>query len=257
MSEVVRAVERALAILNCFGADNSAVLGVTEIAERLNLPKSTVHRILGTLESRGFVQQDPVTSQYGLGLKLMELGSLVGTRAVLGQASLPMLRALSRETEETVLLVVYDEGEVVYLDALESPQPVKIDARPGKRLPAYCTGSGKAFLSFLPQSEVERVIADPLVARTPNTITDPVKLREDFAETRRRGYSISNEEYAVGIRAVGAPILSQSGEIWGVVAVAGPAFRLPDERIRAIGERTVAAARQISERIRYGPGPAP
>lgn len=255
MSEAVRAVERALAILNCFDADNS-VLGVTEIADRLSLPKSTVHRILGTLESRGFVQQDPATSQYQLGLKLMELGTLVSSRAVLRQVSLPILRALSRETEETVLLVVYDEGEVVYLDALECPQPVKIDARPGRRLPAYCTGSGKAFLSFLPQSEVDRVLADPLAARTPNTITDPAKLRENFAETRRRGYSISNEEYAVGIRAVGAPILSQSGEVWGVVAVAGPAFRLSDERIRAIGERTAAAAHQISERIRYGPGAA-
>ncbi len=256
MSDVVRAVERALAILNCFDANNS-VLGVTEIAGRLGLPKSTVHRILGTLESQGFVQQDPVTSQYQLGLKLMELGALVGTRAVLRQVSLPMLQALSGETEETVLLVVYDEGDVVYLDALECPQPVKIDARPGRRLPAYCTGSGKAFLSFMPQSEVESVIAGPLTARTPNTITDPAKLRENLAETRRRGYSISNEEYAVGIRAVGAPILSQSGEIWGVVAVAGPAFRLPDERIRVIGERTVAAARQISERIRYGTCAAP
>jgi IclR family KDG regulon transcriptional repressor len=249
MNETVRSVERALAILGCFD-DDHPLLGITEISAQLNLPKSTIHRILATLEAWGFVQQDEVSCRYQLGLRLFELGAIVGNSLGLRQAALPVLKQLSRETEETVLLVAYDSGEVVYLDALECPQPVKIDARPGKRLPAHCTASGKAFLSALPREEVERVLSRPLSGRTPKTITDAEELRCNLTLSRQRGYSISDEEYNTGIRAVAAPIVSEKGRVWGVVAVAGPAFRLSDDAIRNLGEHTVAAARRISERIR-------
>jgi IclR family KDG regulon transcriptional repressor len=248
MQDTVRSVERALSILTCF-ADENARLGITEIAERLELPKSTVHRILTTLEARGFVQQDAESGKYQLGLKLFELGALAGNRGGLRQAALPVMEELGRETEETVLLVSYDRGDVVYLDVLESPQPVRIDARPGRRLPAYCTASGKAFLSVLPDSELESVLGQELVSRTPQTITDAQQLRRDLALTRQRGYSISDEEYNPGIRAVAVPILSEKGAVWGVISVAGPAFRLPDDKLRRIGERTAAAARSIAQRI--------
>lgn len=248
MNETVRAVERALAILTCFDNEHSQ-LGITEIAEKVHLAKSTVHRILITLESWGFIQQDEASSRYQLGLRLFELGAVVGNSLALRQVALPVLEQLSRETQETVLLVVYDEGEVVYLDVLECPQPVKIDARPGKRLPAHCTASGKAFLSVLPQAAVNRVLARPLLRRTPNTIVDPDELRKDLALTRSRGYSISNEEYNFGIRAVGVPIVAEKAGVWGVVSVAGPAFRLSDDIILRLAEQTKRAVRRISERI--------
>jgi DNA-binding IclR family transcriptional regulator len=248
MNETVRAIERAMAILNCFDNENSQ-LGITEISEKVHLAKSTVHRILLTLEGWGFIQQDDVSSRYQLGLRLFELGAVVGNSLALRQAALPVLRQLSEETQETVLLVAYDAGEVVYLDVLECPQPVKIDARPGKRLPAHCTASGKAFLSVLPRAEVERVLFKPLVRRTPNTITDAEELRRNLALSRTRGYSISDEEYNIGIRAVGVPILSDKGSVWGVVSVAGPAFRLADDVVVQLAERAMAAARRISERI--------
>lgn len=249
MNETVRSIERALAILNCFD-DDHPLLGITELSERLRLPKSTIHRILTTLETFGFVQQDEVSSRYQLGLRLFELGTVVGNNLALRRAALPVLKQLGLDTQETVLLVAYDAGEVVYLDVLECPQPVRIDARPGKRLPAYCTASGKAFLSVLPKGEVERVLSHPLACRTPNTITDPAELRRDLVLTRQRGYSISNEEYNIGIRAVAAPILSEKGRLWGVVGVAGPAFRLSEGATLHLAEQAVAAAQRISRRIR-------
>jgi IclR family KDG regulon transcriptional repressor len=248
MNKSVRSIERALAILGCFHSDHP-LLSISEIAERVSLSKSTVHRILTTLKAWGYIQQDEVSSKYQLGLKIFELGTIVGNSMALRQAALPVLEQLGHETQETVLLVAYDAGEVVYLDVLECPQPVKIDARPGKRLPAHCTASGKAFLSVLPQEEVERVLSRPLVQRTPKTITAPAALRSELALTRQRGYSISDEEYDAGIRGVAAPILSTRGSLWGVVSVAGPAFRLSDSVLQHLAERTVAAAQQISECI--------
>ena len=249
MSDTVRSIERALAILGCFDSEHP-VLGISDIAERLHLPKSTVHRILATLEAWGYIQQDEVSSKYQLGLRLFELGTTAGESLALRHAALPVLKELGQATQEAALLVAYDSGEVVYLDVLECPQPVKIDARPGKRLPSHCTASGKAFLSALPQEEVERVLSRPLIRRTEKTITDPEMLRRDLALGRQRGYCVSNEEYNMGIRAVAAPILSEKGRVWGVVSVAGPAFRLSDNTVTQIGEHTMAAARRIAERIR-------
>jgi len=255
MNQTVRAIERALAILTSFDAEHSQ-LGITELSQRLQMPKSTVHRILTTLESWGFVGQDKASGRYQLGLQVFELGTVVGNTLALRQASLPVLEQLRRETQETVLLAVYDDGEVLYLDVLDSPQPVKLIVRPGSRLLAHCTASGKAFLSALPEAEVERLLSRPLIRRTPKTITDPDELRREMALDRQRGYSVAREENNPGTHAVGVPILSERGDVLGVVTVAGPAYRLSDEVMLHLAERTVAAAQHISQRIRGHNGAA-
>ncbi len=248
MNDLVRSVERALAILGCFGAEHPQ-LGISDIAEQLHLPRSTVHRILTTLEAWGYIQQDESSSKYQLGLKLFEMGTLVRATSSLRHAALPVLEQLVQETKEAALLTVYDNGDVLYLEVREYPQPVKIAANPGDRLPAYCTASGKALLSVLPPEEVERVLARPLIRRTPKTITDPDQLRHELALIRQRGYSISDEEHGVGVRGVAAPILTREGNGLGAVAIVGPVIRLSDPVMQHFAHLIVAAARRISERI--------
>jgi len=245
MSQPVQVLQRAMRLLTSFDHDHPE-MGVTELAHRLGLHKATVHRILGTLESEGFVQQNPVNEKYRLGFRLVELGLLALEQISLRREALPFMQELLRECQETVDLAVFDSGEMVYLEVLESPQPVKIAAKTGRRLPVHCTASGKAYLAHTSEDEVEAVLARGLEPHTPNTICDPESLRKDLRLTRERGYSISREEFEVGINAVAAPVMDNGQQVVAVVAIAGPAYRLPPDRMAELGEAVRRTARELS-----------
>jgi DNA-binding IclR family transcriptional regulator len=247
MTQLIQVLQRAMRLLSSFDHDHPE-MGVTELARKLDLPKPTVYRILATLESGGFIQQT-ANAKYHLGFRLAELGLLALQQVSMRDEAIPFLRDLLEEHQETVDLAVFDSGEIVYLEVLESPQPVKIAARAGRRLPAHCTASGKAYLAFANRDDLEAAVTRGMEPCTPHTICDLELLSEDLCLTRQRGYAVSIEEFEVGITAVAAPVIDSSGEVVAVIAIAGPAYRLPPDRVAELGEAVKRAAQGLSEHL--------
>ena len=246
--ESVRAVERALDILLCFTQDEPD-LSLTQIAERVGIHKSTVHRLLATLESRRFVNRNEATGLYHLGLRFIEMASLVLKDVDLQRWARPYLQHLAEECGETVDLAVLDGTHVVYLEVVESPQRVKIAAAVGQRLPAPCTASGKVFMAFLPDDHVAAIIEAGLTRHTEQTLVSPKDLHEDLRRTRQRGFAISEQEYEKDINAIAAPILNGSGYPVAAIAVVGPSYRLPHERMQQIGLLVLEATKAITHDV--------
>lgn len=248
MSKPIRAVDRALDILLCFSREEPE-LTLTEVSERVELHKTTVHRVLATLEHRGFVQHDEATGKYRLGLRVLELAMLALETMDIRRHAWPFLRQLSEQCRETVDLGVLDGTDIVYLEVIESPQRVKLAAAPGQRLPACCTSSGKAVMAYLPEAQVRQIMIQGLRRYTEHTIVSPDDFLADLRATRERGFAIAQSEYEDGINAVAAPILDPRGRPVAVVAVAGPAFRLPMDRMLELGPVVRACADDIAREI--------
>jgi IclR family KDG regulon transcriptional repressor len=185
MSESVRAVERALAVLLCFSR-NTPELTLTQIAERVELNKSTVHRLLATLDQNRFIQRDSATGAYRPGIRLMQFAYLMLEQNDLRRYAAPFLRRLWEQYRETVDLAVLDNAEVVYLEVLESPQRVKLAAAIGQRLPAFCTATGKALLAFMDDETIQRVIDNGMPKYTDRTILSREALLENLRAIRAR-----------------------------------------------------------------------
>ena len=247
MAQLIQVLQRAMRLLSSFDHDHPE-MGVAELARKLDLPKPTVYRILATLESGGFIQQT-ATAKYHLGFRLAELGLLALQQVSMRDEAMPFLRALLDECQETVDLAVFDGGELVYLEVLESPQPVKIAARAGRRLPAHCTASGKAYLAYANRDDLDAVVTQGMMSCTPHTICDQALLLDDLHLIRQRGYAVSVEEFELGIKAVAAPVTDSSGEVVAVIAIAGPAYRLPPDRVAELGEAVKRAAQGLSEHL--------
>ena len=248
MSISVRAVERALDILQCFSKDKHT-LSLTQIAEQVGMHKSTIHRLLATLESKRFITRDKSTGMYQLGFRFIELASVMLKDLDIQRWAQPYLQHLSMETGETVDLAVLDGSDVIYLQVVESHQRVKIAAAVGERLPVHCTATGKAFLAFLPDAQVEQILRDGLPKYTENSCDSLIDLYQELCETRERGFAISKQEYEKDINAVAAPIMNADGCPIAVIAVVGPSFRMPYDRMLLLGqeicETTDAIAREV------------
>src|SRR2546430_15632647 len=177
----IRAVERAVAILRTFSS-GAPELSVSELGRAVGLHKSTVHRLLGTLERTGFVVQAPGTKRYRLGLPLFELGSMVVNTLEVRRVARPHLEEIHRACGETVHLGILDEGEVVYIDKIESTRRVRMYSQVGRRAPAHCTGPGKVLLAQLPDESLARVTERPGLRRfTPQTISSPKRSARHLA----------------------------------------------------------------------------
>lgn len=245
----IQAIERAVAILNAFSADEPE-LGVTEIAEKLELHKSTVHRFLVNLEAAGLVERDRRSSRYRLGLRIFELGGLVLQQMNLWDEALPFLEGLVRDSGETGHLAVLDGGEAVYIEKVEARRALRIPSAIGRGYPAHATSLGKVLLAHLEDEPREQVIADRGLRRcTPKTITDPDLLREELKRVRAQGYAVDDQEYEEGLRCVGAPITGHTGQVVAAIGIGGPATRVTPERVADLSELVMAAAGNLSRRM--------
>ena len=248
MSESIRAVERALDVLLCFSSQTPE-LSMTQIAERVGIHKSTVHRLLSTLEKKRFVDRDPITGSYHPGIRLLQVAYLSFEQNDLRRIATPFLRILCERSLETVDLAIIDGTEVIYLDVIESPQRVKLAAAIGMRLPTYCTASGKAILAYLPEESVKRILAGGMPRHTEHSLTDLETLFENLHLIREQGFAFSEQEYEEGINAVGAPILDHNNLPIASVAVAGPAYRLTRTRMMEISPFILSTANSIAEQL--------
>jgi DNA-binding IclR family transcriptional regulator len=242
-SEAVGAVAKALRILCQFDAETPA-LSVSEVSRRLQIPKSTAHNLLRTLEAFDFLHQEPGDRLYRLGPRLFELSRLFSHHTPLMAAARPHLQRLAEQTRETVKLGVLSEDEVLILAAIESPYQLHTRGDEGKRAPLHCTGLGKAILAALPPERVREIAARRGLPRyTPRTITSLDRLEQELALIRSRGYALDWEENEAGVVCVAAPVPDPHGGLVASISVSAPISRMTRERVSRLARQVLAAAR--------------
>jgi DNA-binding IclR family transcriptional regulator len=247
----VQVLDRALAALAVL-AKSSSDSSLADLCAALKLHKSTVHRLMMVLEQHRLVVKNPQTGRYRLGLRLYELGSRAIDGLDLRGRARPYLDRLQAEFGETVFLCILDEGQVFYVEKVESQQSVRTACTVGSRAPAYCTAVGKAMLSELPDAEVSKVVGRwGLKPVTANTITTASALKAELKAVRARGYAIDDEEKEEGLRCVSAAVRGHSGKLFAAMSVSGPAFRMTKERIPEVGQAVMQAANELSAELGY------
>lgn len=230
----------------------SREIGVTELSRRLGIGKSTAHRLLNTLAEERLLEQDPATGAYRLGLAMYELGASVSMHTDLHVACIPVIDQLAAGTRETVQVAVLDFREVVYVERRDSPQTLRLFGRIGHRNDAHCTSTGKVLLAHLPPGRLDEVLHGwDLPPRTPHTITDPVRLRQELQHVRRQGWAENVNEVEMGVASVAAPVRNGLGEVVASVSVAGPVQRLTGDSLKRFARPTVEAGLAISRRLGY------
>jgi DNA-binding IclR family transcriptional regulator len=250
-SSRIQSVKRAIAILKSFSQERPE-RGVNELSRELGLHKSTVSRLMQTLEQGGLLTRNPETERYHLGVDLIGLAAQVVSHRDVREVARPVLQRLSEETQETVNLSVLDGAEVVNLEQFVPPQRrIKSVGRVGRRMCCHCTAAGKALLADLPSSELEEILKAGMEPFTPHTITDPEDLRRDLRATRERGYALAQEELEEGLNVVSVPIYDHTGQVVAAASVAGPTFRLVPEVFPKLAGLLNEAAGQISRQLGY------
>lgn len=247
----IQVIDRAIRVLDSFTFDKPE-LSVGEVSVATGLHKATAHRILMALEYNGLVEQNRVTANYRLGLKLFKLGHQAVAGLNLRDVAKSHLRALMEETGETAHLAILYADEVLYLEKVEGPHVLRMPSRVGRHIPTYCTSVGKAMLSCLDEEEVRHIVQTyPIRAYTPNTAKAVEELLVELKRTRKRGYAVDNEEFELGLRCVGAPIRDYTGEMVGAIGVAGPSTRLTREKIPAVGAVVLKVAASVSQALGF------
>ena len=245
---------RAISILDCFRPDQPE-LGVREIARQLDLPRSTVGRLLATMLSAGILSQNPLTNRYKIGPKVLQWSSTYLSRLDLVSEARPVLAELHRITRETVGLYILDGIERVCIELIESPEHLRVVIRRGERMPLHAGSAGKALLAFMPPELVKQVFAKPLEKMTPNTITQRKALLAELEKVRENGYATSRSERFEDTLGLAAPIFDATGKVVAALNVAGPTMRFTEAEIDKYAPKIIQLANRISEALGYVPSP--
>jgi len=249
----VSAIDRALDIL-LFIFHERREMGITEIAGELGLYKSTVHRTLSTLMERGFIEQNPLTNKYWLGVKLFSLGMLYQDKMKIQVLARPFTEKLAEKFLEVVHLGILEQdernpGRVLLIDKVETQNVLTLTPEIGTSTSAYCSAMGKALLAYQPDDYLQKLACKKLERYTPNTITDFQELRRELDLIRAQGYSIDREEIELGLICIGAPIFALQNKVIAAISVSGPTTRITSDRLPEIVAEVKGVAVKISERI--------
>jgi IclR family transcriptional regulator, KDG regulon repressor len=244
MDYTIAAVDRALALLEAV-AEHSEI-GLSELARATGCTKTLAFRMASTLEQRGYLAKDPVTRNYVLGHKPLYLGQRMAQQSLLLRIANPVLDALSARTRENVSLLVRDGLETVCIANRQSPQPIRLYAELGRRGPLHVGGGPKILLAHAPQAVQDEVAAGKLPGFTPETISDPDKLRALLRRIRRQGYNISHGDLDAGAFSVAVPVRDHAGDVVASLSVAGPQSRLTKDLEALYVRILLEAAAEIS-----------
>ncbi|KOP84012.1 IclR family transcriptional regulator [Cytobacillus solani] len=248
---MVKSVSRALDIINLVSMKKGG-LGVTEIANQMDINKSSVYRILSTLVQYGYIEQDKGTERYKLGYQFLEVSSRLLESLDLRIEAKPFLQELEKETNEVIHLVVYDQGEVVYIEKLDGNEALRMHSKVGKRAPMHCTSVGKAILAHLPSEIVQEIIERKgLPVHTDKTITDINVFIEELKEVKRKGFALDLEENEYGITCIAVPILDHLGKVAAAVSISGPTIRMTEARLIELEPRMIEIGKLISARLGF------
>lgn len=255
-SEQVQSLVRALTLLNRISEASDEGATLTELAQQVGLPPSTAHRLLTTLEQERYVRFDHEGRLWSVGVQAFVTGCTFTKRRSLVGIARPHMRHLMEDSGETVNLAVEDDGMAVYLAQVECRQMMRAFARPGSRVPLHCSAVGKAILSAVSDRRLTKILQQHGMARlTVKTITNPTQLRARLEEARLAGYAIDDEEHAVGLRCISAPIFDETGDVIAAVSAFGPMARIVDERVDELGALVLGAAAAISSDMGASPTP--
>ena len=249
-SDQVQSLVRALSLLNRIAEAPEGGMSLTELAQQAGLPSSTAHRLLTTLEQERYVRFDQDRRLWSIGMQAFVAGcGFTKTRSLIGLAR-PHMRVLMEETGETVNLAVEDDGMAVYLAQVECRQMMRAFARLGSRVPLHCSAVGKAILMSWSDKALARILRrQGMQCLTVRTIGSPALLRAELERSRRVGHAIDDEEHAVGLRCLAAPIHDENGDVVGAISASGPMARMTDERLGPVAALVVGAARTISHEL--------
>jgi IclR family KDG regulon transcriptional repressor len=249
---IIQSVAHALDVLEEFRGETDE-LGVTELSKKLKLHKNNVFRILATLQSRNYIEQNKSNDNYKLGIKCLELGQIfIRQRGLLKQAK-GILQELAENTGETCYISCLRGNDIVYLDAVEGTSTVRVVLRVGLHMPFHATASGKAMIAFESDDELSKRIASSELRRfTKHTKITSEELLQELGEVREKGYAVDLEEMEEGLRCIAAPIRDYTRKVIGAVSVSGPANRISDERIVDVLASTILKATStLSTKLGY------
>jgi len=243
---------KGLQLLEALAGRDSPV-GVSQLAAELGMGKSNVHRTLQALVATGYVAKDEARGAYFASLKIWEIGARVMAQLEVRRAASPAMQWLLEQTRETVHLSVLDGEQVVYIDKLDSPEPVRAYSEIGGRAPAYCVATGKAMLAW-------RDVEKPFAGHAPNdppgfspaTITDRAELRREMERIRAQGYAVNRGEWRASVWGVAAPIKDGGGRVVAAIGLSGPASRIKPARVKPLAAIVMEAALRISSALTSG-----
>ena len=247
--EQVKSVERALSILELLASRNHG-LTTSEISRLIRLPKSSTSYLLRTLVGRGYVRRDPDTVRHTLGIRVLSLGGEAMQGMALRELAIPHLRQLADKTRLGAHLAILDHGDAVYIERIESPGFIKMDIWNGKRVAPQATAVGKALICQLSREEVQEIAGmHPLRQVSPRTIVTLPHLFKELEAIQRRGYAVDDQEHAIGVRCVAAPVFSASGDVVAAIGVTGTVSQLHDDQLPSLGKTVQLAALKLSAQL--------
>lgn len=246
---------KGLRVLELLTARDGA-MGVSELASELNVGRSNVHRLLQALVEMGYAVNEGGRGNYRASLKVWELGAQALHKLDFREATAPAMRELLTRSNETVHLSVLNGDEVVYIDKLDSPEPVRAYSVVGGRAPAYCVATGKVLLAWQETPPTDLLTVRKLQVFTPSTIGDTAQLASELARVRQQGYAINRGEWRASVWGIAAPVLIGSGRVVAAMGISGPAARVRARGVRRLTSLVVEAAQEASRTLalRDAPG---
>ena len=253
MPKTIQSIERAGKVLSLF-SNSKSMWGVTDIARETGLTKGTAHNIARTLESINFLQQDKETRKYCLGPRILAIGTVMATNLDINQKGSDLAQKLAAQVGLACRVGIWDDDAVLVTFSATPFIAQTITFQVGPRVVAYSTGLGKALLAYFKPHELESYLKKiTFYSFTPKTITDPELLYKELEDTRNRGFSINNEEMALGGASLGAPIFDRSGQLVGSMSVTGDLDRVMGTEMNSIVNALRNTAGQISRNMGYRP----
>lgn len=247
---MIQSIQRAAAILKSF-TEAEPELGVIELSKRLDLHKSTVSRILTTLQGEGFVSQNPETGKYRLGVGLVSLAGVALGRLNVRGVTQPHLNGLVEISQETVNVVLQDGRECVNVERVASPKQIRYVGWIGRRMPLHCTAAGKVLLAFMEPDERDSLLSGTLTRYTKKTVTDHPRMMVHLSLVCQQGYAIVHEEFEDEFSAIAAPVFNHARKVAGVISISGPTFRMGPGQIERFILPLLDTANKASAEMGY------
>jgi IclR family transcriptional regulator, KDG regulon repressor len=243
-----QSVDRALRLLELV-ANEPRPRTVRELAELTGYERTMTYRLLSTLEHRKFVERDPVTETYSLGIAATSLSNPAAHNAALIRYSRPELERLMDDLGQTISLGISQHGAGVVIDQIDPPNPIRLANNVNVPLPLHCTSNGKLILARMSDAELESFLRTPLEKRAPRTITSPTQLRRELVKVRAEGFAAAVDELVEGVTGVSVELTDDGGEFLATISLSGPTFQLPPDDFGRQAKRMHRAARAIAREL--------
>jgi IclR family transcriptional regulator, KDG regulon repressor len=250
---IIQSLDRGLQLLEIISQAKEP-MGLPELAEMLDVDRSTIHRLLGTLQQRNYVVQEPINKRYSLGLKVIELSRRALDGINLRTIAKPYLKRLSRETGESTSLFILTNSHAICVDYEASPSPLAVTNDTGVVYILHATAGGKVLMAFMSENQRQNIInTNPLTSFTPRTITDYNVFNMHLQQVRDQGFALDDEERYVGVRCIAGPIRDHTSKVVAGISMSGPATRVTLDRVTELARHVVGAANDISAELGYSP----